>query len=746
MLDDRPWTLARRPWVLQISTPKEKLDRRGVEFVPIWVRFPNLSLQFWNPEMLSKISSHIGTPKFADAATSGMMKLAYARLCIEVSAKEEPPDFVPLVNENGLEFRQKVVYVWKPPRCKFCKLFGHSSGNCRDKLQVHDEGALHPKSDGFVEVPRNRGKKLWRPKQNQGLRDEVKKITLVVESHVSSHPLVQGALMEVRNSFEALAEKVSSTKAVFTTKVNDLDQLASSSRVGEELPVEFLSQGNRRSESKTMLDKGRLRSATGSPTQEGRSPVLVEPPDMGAMPVVRTDAVVNKIVKALGPDLSGGNSKVKSLVLVYKSHVRQKGRGVFMWEGFVSEQHIFCEVEPLDSKIDKFFLSAIYGANDYVDRRSLWSSLVGVENIVRGSPWLIGGDFNVVKSCFDSWAWKQFLKHKEGVRKHVKVHIGNGMQTNFWHKMGVLHEVLSKDAKYKLRILEEAKDAEVINQRRWPIGRRLTLEIQEVGCVPRHSFCCWVLCHKKLPTRDRLLKWGVVTSSSCIFCEGNETIDHLFFGCAFSGAIRSKLLMYMDDFREPMVWDEEMQVAVSKYGGKSFRSRLYKLCLNCVVYEEVPEGQRADAANSLVYEANVRLRDPVYGCMGAISALQQEVQTLQAELNAVRAEILRYKYREAANNIIASPNAAALVSSVSVADQLPQAPTTPPTHHHHHHGAMLPPPPPPPPQRPQPSVVVVSSSSSPASSLYTQTSSTTSFNNISDNNIPFFLQSLDHLQ
>ncbi|KAI4302452.1 hypothetical protein MLD38_038194 [Melastoma candidum] len=63
---------------------------------------------------------------------------------------------------------------------------------------------------------------------------------------------------------------------------------------------------------------------------------------------------------------------------------------------------------------------------------------------------------------------------------------------------------------------------------------------------------------------------------------------------------------------------------------------------------EVPESQRADAANSLVYEANVRLRDPVYGCMGAISALQQQVQNLQAELNILRGEILKYKYREAA--------------------------------------------------------------------------------------------------
>ncbi|KAG6468146.1 hypothetical protein ZIOFF_072715 [Zingiber officinale] len=49
---------------------------------------------------------------------------------------------------------------------------------------------------------------------------------------------------------------------------------------------------------------------------------------------------------------------------------------------------------------------------------------------------------------------------------------------------------------------------------------------------------------------------------------------------------------------------------------------------------EVQESQRADATNSLVYEANIRLRDPVYGCMGIISSLQQQVQALEAELTA----------------------------------------------------------------------------------------------------------------
>ena len=64
--------------------------------------------------------------------------------------------------------------------------------------------------------------------------------------------------------------------------------------------------------------------------------------------------------------------------------------------------------------------------------------------------------------------------------------------------------------------------------------------------------------------------------------------------------------------------------------------------------QEVHESQRGDAANSLVYEANLRLRDPVYGCMGAILTLQQQVHALEAELTAVRAEIIKHRYSPAA--------------------------------------------------------------------------------------------------
>ncbi|KAJ4828330.1 LOB domain-containing protein 12 [Turnera subulata] len=56
--------------------------------------------------------------------------------------------------------------------------------------------------------------------------------------------------------------------------------------------------------------------------------------------------------------------------------------------------------------------------------------------------------------------------------------------------------------------------------------------------------------------------------------------------------------------------------------------------------QELPVHQRADAVSSLVYEANARVRDPVYGCVGAISYLQNQVSQLQMQLAVAQAEIL----------------------------------------------------------------------------------------------------------
>ncbi|KAK4603577.1 LOB domain-containing protein 25 [Quercus suber] len=57
---------------------------------------------------------------------------------------------------------------------------------------------------------------------------------------------------------------------------------------------------------------------------------------------------------------------------------------------------------------------------------------------------------------------------------------------------------------------------------------------------------------------------------------------------------------------------------------------------------EVAPHQREDAVNSLAYEAEARIKDPVYGCVGAISVLQRQVIRLQKELDATNADLIRY--------------------------------------------------------------------------------------------------------
>ncbi|XP_050224478.1 LOB domain-containing protein 25 [Mercurialis annua] len=57
---------------------------------------------------------------------------------------------------------------------------------------------------------------------------------------------------------------------------------------------------------------------------------------------------------------------------------------------------------------------------------------------------------------------------------------------------------------------------------------------------------------------------------------------------------------------------------------------------------EVLPHQREDAVNSLAYEAEARMKDPVYGCVGAISVLQRQVIRLQKELDATNADLIRF--------------------------------------------------------------------------------------------------------
>ncbi|XP_074566401.1 uncharacterized protein LOC141823022 [Curcuma longa] len=60
------------------------------------------------------------------------------------------------------------------------------------------------------------------------------------------------------------------------------------------------------------------------------------------------------------------------------------------------------------------------------------------------------------------------------------------------------------------------------------------------------------------------------------------------------------------------------------------------------ILRDLPPSQRELAANSLAYEAQARLQDPIYGCVGYISFLQQKLNYVQRQLYEAKKELSTY--------------------------------------------------------------------------------------------------------
>lgn len=55
--------------------------------------------------------------------------------------------------------------------------------------------------------------------------------------------------------------------------------------------------------------------------------------------------------------------------------------------------------------------------------------------------------------------------------------------------------------------------------------------------------------------------------------------------------------------------------------------------------QQLPVHLRAEAADSLYYEAQCRIENPIYGCVGIITSLHQQINNAQIELAKVQADI-----------------------------------------------------------------------------------------------------------
>lgn len=78
--------------------------------------------------------------------------------------------------------------------------------------------------------------------------------------------------------------------------------------------------------------------------------------------------------------------------------------------------------------------------------------------------------------------------------------------------------------------------------------------------IPRFCFVAWLVCRKRLLTKDKLCKWGVeVRDTKCVLCgREKELHNHLFFECNLTATVLWKVTELCLVYRISMSWEEEL--------------------------------------------------------------------------------------------------------------------------------------------------------------------------------------------
>ena len=104
--------------------------------------------------------------------------------------------------------------------------------------------------------------------------------------------------------------------------------------------------------------------------------------------------------------------------------------------------------------------------------------------------------------------------------------------------------------------------------------------------VPKHSLIAWMVILNKLPTKEKLVNWGLhLQDDLCPLCQlSQESRNHLFFCCPFTKEVWSRVLALNGIHRTPQDWDTELRWCVSNFKGNSFLALLCRLCWSSTLY------------------------------------------------------------------------------------------------------------------------------------------------------------------
>ncbi|KAI9193780.1 hypothetical protein LWI28_000133 [Acer negundo] len=118
--------LCLQPWVSDFNPAMEKSSNAQV-----WVRFYDLSWEYWHPKIISDLAKGIGVPLRLDKAIIDSDFGHFARVLVDVDVSSSPPTSLLLERDDCHSSFISVEYENLSAFCSTCSFIGHLSHACK---------------------------------------------------------------------------------------------------------------------------------------------------------------------------------------------------------------------------------------------------------------------------------------------------------------------------------------------------------------------------------------------------------------------------------------------------------------------------------------------------------------------------------------------------------------------------------------------------------------------------------------
>ncbi|GKE19778.1 RNA-directed DNA polymerase, eukaryota, reverse transcriptase zinc-binding domain protein, partial [Tanacetum coccineum] len=400
------------------------------EKIPIWVKLVKLPLEAWTVKGISSIASSLDKPLIMDKVTTqmcteGIDRIVFARVLMEMNAKTDLKDRIELCyrNKNNETVGTKFVdveYAWKLVRCSHCAVFGHEYSKCGFNPEKGGNNAIKPNSNFGGRMQGMKKRIESRPVRKEGQNNEAQKHDPITANHGKQTP-------NVPDNNEKIGKQTPYKEKEWSVPKDVIDAIRKSANkysVLEDQDEEEILKGINLEE-KGVVDRLKING------RDGTEVVEVMDNDTGM-----AKSVIANNLRSIDGGM-GNNKKQKEIrrfiCALIETHIKEPKLkriyefvyGNWSWESNMSMSSRGCRIivawdnQAMNMMLihmcdqamlylvknismnTRFYCCFVYAANAGKDRKSLWKQLEVYKNMIKGNPWVLMRDLNVILNVSD---------------------------------------------------------------------------------------------------------------------------------------------------------------------------------------------------------------------------------------------------------------------------------------------------------------------------------------------------------